>query len=44
MSDVTAISVWDAVEAVANFFYDPALFWSAPLLLAALWAIYRRWL
>lgn len=43
MPAVTAISVWEAAESVANFFYNPELFWSTPLLLAALWAIYRKW-
>lgn len=42
MPDVSTISFWQAAESVANLFYDPQLFWSAPLLLAALWAIYRR--
>lgn len=44
MAEVTAVSVWEAVEWGANFFYDPEFFWSAPLLLAVLWAICRRWL
>lgn len=42
MADLTSISVWQALESVADFFYNPELFWSAPLLLAALWSIYRR--
>jgi hypothetical protein len=42
MADFSAVSVWQALESVTNLFYDPELFWSAPLLLAALWAIYRR--
>lgn len=41
MPDVSAISFWQAAEWVANLFYNPELFWSAPLLLAALWAVYR---
>jgi hypothetical protein len=36
------VAVWQVLESAANLFYDPELFWSAPLLLAALWAIYRR--
>lgn len=42
MADFSTVAVWQALESVANLFYDPELFWSAPLLLAALWAIYRR--
>ena len=42
MLDVNAIPFWQATESVANLFYDPAFFWSAPLVLAALWEIYRR--
>ncbi len=42
MADFSAVAVWQTLESVANLFYDPELFWSAPLLLAALWAIYRR--
>lgn len=42
MPDFSAISVWQALESAANLFYDPELFWSAPLLLAALWAVYPR--
>ncbi len=42
MADVATISVWEALEWVANFFYDPEFFWGAPLLLAVLWAVYRR--
>jgi hypothetical protein len=42
MLDVNALSFWQMTESAANLFYDPALFWSAPLLLAALWEIYRR--
>ena len=43
MADFSAVSVWQVLESVANLFYNPELFWSAPLLLAALWAVYRRW-
>ena len=42
MLDVTAISFWQLAESVANLFYGPEFFWGAPLLLAALWAVYRR--
>lgn len=42
MLDVNVISFWQATESVANLFYDPELFWSTPLLLAVVWAIYRR--
>jgi hypothetical protein len=42
MPDVSALSLWQAAESVANLFYDPKLFWGTPLLLAALWAIYLK--
>lgn len=42
MFDINAISFWQATESVANLFYNPELFWSAPLLLAVLWTFYRR--
>ena len=42
MLHVTVVSFWQGAESVANLLYDPAFFWSAPLLFAALWEIYRR--
>lgn len=28
------------LERIANYFYDPAVFWGVPLILAAAWEIY----
>ncbi|MFQ5938381.1 MAG: hypothetical protein ACE5LB_18425 [Acidiferrobacterales bacterium] len=33
---------WELLEGLSNFFYNPAIFWGLPLVLAVLWAIYRR--
>ncbi len=30
------------LESLSNYFYDPAVFWSVPLALVALWAGIRR--
>ncbi len=30
------------LERLSEFFYDPVVFWSAPLVLVALWAGIRR--
>jgi hypothetical protein len=42
MADASSVVLWNLVEAASNFFYDPVVFWGAPLLLAIVWAILRR--
>ena len=35
-------TVWELLEALSRLFYDPVLFWSAPLLPAIALELWRR--
>ncbi|MFQ6023209.1 MAG: hypothetical protein ACE5NW_10855 [Acidiferrobacterales bacterium] len=35
--------VWELLESLSRFFYDPVMFWGIPLVLAILWAIFRKY-
>jgi hypothetical protein len=42
MDSSFALFSWDALERASNLFYNPSFFWGAPLVIAALYAIYRH--
>lgn len=42
MTDANSVVLWNLVEAASNFFYDPVVFWSAPLALAIVWVIFHK--
>lgn len=42
MVNASALFFWELLERISNFFYDPTMYWGVPLILAVLWAIFRR--
>jgi hypothetical protein len=39
---IGAEAIWQLLEQLSNFFYDPEIFWGVPLIIALLWALVRR--
>jgi hypothetical protein len=37
------VEAWELLERFSNFFYDPYVFWGVPILLAILWAVFRKY-
>jgi hypothetical protein len=37
------VEAWELLEQLSSFFYNPYVFWGLPILLAILWAVFRKY-